>query len=70
MLTAQRIISNVSVLSKLQQRFLVLLTLGIVCCRGRVNYLSLARVSGRNQKTFRRHFARTIDCLQPYVRNF
>ena len=63
MLIAQRIISNVSVLSKLQQRFLVLLTLSIVCCRGRVNYLSLARVSGRNEKTFRRHFARSINFL-------
>ena len=59
MLIAQRIISNVSVLSKLQQQFLIMLTWSIFCCRGRVNYSRLAQVSGWSEKTFRRHYSLT-----------
>jgi DDE superfamily endonuclease len=60
MLLAQRIIEKSSVLSKIQCQFLLLVIKTILCCRSRVNFAAMARVSGWNERTFRRHFSTPI----------
>ncbi|MFK0730769.1 MAG: transposase, partial [Gloeotrichia echinulata HAB0833] len=61
MLIAQHIIGKVSVLSNAQRRFFILAVQAILCCRWRINFASMSRVSSRTEKTFRRHFTKSID---------
>jgi DDE superfamily endonuclease len=63
MLLAQRIIEKNSVLSNTQRQFLLLVIRTILCCRSRVNFAAMARVSDWNERTFRRHFSRPIVFL-------
>jgi hypothetical protein len=60
MLLAQRIIEKSSVLSNIQRQFLLLVIKTILCCRSRVNFAAMARVSDWNERTFRRHFSAPI----------
>jgi DDE superfamily endonuclease len=63
MLLAQRIIEKNTVLSNIQRQFLLLVIRTILCCRSRVNFATMARVSDWNERTFRRHFGQRIDFL-------
>lgn len=63
MLLAQRIIEKNSVLSNIQRQFLLLVIRTILCCRSRVNFAAMARVSDWNERTFRRHFGQPIDFI-------
>jgi hypothetical protein len=63
MLLAQRMIEKNSVLSNTQRQFLLLIIRTILCCRSRVNFATMARVSDWNERTFRRHFGQRIDFI-------
>jgi hypothetical protein len=63
MLLAQRMIEKNSVLSNTQREFVLLVIRTILCCRSRVNFATMARVSDWNERTFRRHFGQRIDFI-------
>ncbi|MFM6181287.1 MAG: transposase [Dolichospermum sp.] len=64
MLNAHDIIAKNTLLSNAQRRVLFLAVQAILCCRWRINFCSMAEVSARTERTYRRHYQEPIDFLQ------
>ena len=61
MKTINRILSQMSSITKPQQKFLVVLFSTIIIFRGRVNFRNMSRYSSMSEKTFSRNFRKSFD---------
>lgn len=59
--TVKRILSQMSRISKPQQKFLLILFSTIIIVRGRANFRNMSRYSNVNEKTFSRNFRKEFD---------
>ena len=59
--TVKRILSQMSSISKPQQKFLLIVFSTIMIVRGRVNFRNMSRYSNINEKTFSRNFRKEFD---------
>ena len=59
--TIKRILSQMSNISKPQQKFLLILFPLIMMLRGRMNYRNMSRYSSRHEKSFSRNFEKPFD---------
>lgn len=56
-----KILDALDSLSKPQHKFLAVLFNTILVCQSRINFSSLARPAGLNERTFRRNFRKAVD---------